>query len=68
MLIDPVLRPRIPHEIVMVIGGWSSGSVTNAIELYDPRANVWLNCNYCDESKWQLLFNYFYSITVTMSS
>jgi hypothetical protein len=28
-------RPRIPHEIILVCGGWSGGSPTSAVELYD---------------------------------
>jgi kelch-like protein 10 len=32
---NPIARPRIPHEILFVCGGWSGGSPTSAIELYD---------------------------------
>ena len=32
---NPIARPRIPHEIIFVCGGWSGGSPTSAIELYD---------------------------------
>lgn len=35
-------RPRIPHEIMFVIGGWSGGSPTNMIETYDTRADRWI--------------------------
>ncbi len=34
---NPIARPRIPHEILFVCGGWSGGSPTAAIELYDVR-------------------------------
>uniref|UniRef100_T1ISY7 BTB domain-containing protein n=1 Tax=Strigamia maritima TaxID=126957 RepID=T1ISY7_STRMM len=35
-------RPRVPHEIMFVIGGWSGGSPTNMIETYDTRADRWI--------------------------
>ncbi|XP_073968534.1 kelch-like protein 10 isoform X2 [Rhodnius prolixus] len=43
LLLDsaPTFLPRIPHEIVFAIGGWSNGSPTNRIETYDVRANCW---------------------------
>ena len=47
-LITPQLAiPRIPHEILFAIGGWSSGAPdgrgpTNAIESYDIRADRWV--------------------------
>ena len=36
-------RPRLPHEILFAVGGWSGGSPTNSIEAYDARANCWVN-------------------------
>ncbi|XP_022920023.1 kelch-like protein 10 isoform X2 [Onthophagus taurus] len=38
----PLLRPRIPYDILFAIGGWSAGSPTNFIETYDTRADRWL--------------------------
>lgn len=35
--------PRIPHEVMFAIGGWSGGNSTNAIESYDSRADRWIN-------------------------
>jgi hypothetical protein len=35
-------RPRIPHEILFAIGGWSGGNPTNFIETYDTRADRWI--------------------------
>ncbi|KAL3285261.1 hypothetical protein HHI36_019371 [Cryptolaemus montrouzieri] len=35
-------RPRIPYEILFAVGGWSAGSPTNFIEIYDIRADRWL--------------------------
>lgn len=34
--------PRVPHEMMFMVGGWSSGEERNAIEAYDPRAYRWL--------------------------
>lgn len=42
VLTPEVARPRIPHEILFAIGGWSGGSPTNAIESYDTRADRWI--------------------------
>lgn len=36
----PMCKPRIPHEILFVFGGWSGGP-TNEIEIYDVRADRW---------------------------
>ena len=36
-------RPRLPHELLFAVGGWSGGSPTNSIEAYDARANCWVN-------------------------
>jgi type 1 glutamine amidotransferase len=35
------VRPRIPHEILIVIGGWSNGDPTNSIEVYNDQINIW---------------------------
>jgi len=37
-----IARPRVPHEILFAIGGWSGGSPTNYIETYDTRADRWI--------------------------
>ncbi|CAK8672308.1 unnamed protein product [Clavelina lepadiformis] len=42
-LYNLLLRPRLPIEVLLAIGGWSGGSPTNAIEAYDPKAENWLN-------------------------
>jgi kelch-like protein 10 len=34
---DELSRPRVPHEILFAVGGWSFGSPTNFIETYDTR-------------------------------
>lgn len=40
---SPYIRPRLPHEILFAVGGWSGGSPTNCIETYDCRAEAWVN-------------------------
>lgn len=37
-----IARPRVPHEILFAIGGWSGNSVTNLIETYDTKADRWV--------------------------
>lgn len=37
-----IARPRVPHEILFAIGGWSENSVTNLIETYDTKADRWV--------------------------
>lgn len=41
-LAHPLARPRVPHEVMFVVGGWSGGSPTNIIETYDTRADRWI--------------------------
>ncbi len=47
-LTHPLARPRVPHEIMFVVGGWSGGSPTNVIETYDTRADRWVMCESTD--------------------
>ncbi|KAL3983944.1 claudin [Sarotherodon galilaeus] len=42
-LCHPLARPRLPHSILLAIGGWSGGDPTNDIEAYDYRADRWVN-------------------------
>uniref|UniRef100_A0A3Q4HFU4 Kelch like family member 10 n=1 Tax=Neolamprologus brichardi TaxID=32507 RepID=A0A3Q4HFU4_NEOBR len=44
-LCHPLARPRLPHSILLAIGGWSGGDPTNGIEAYDYRANrkIWVH-------------------------
>ncbi|RZC38384.1 kelch-like protein 10 [Asbolus verrucosus] len=37
-----IFRPRLCHDVLFAIGGWSTGSPTNFVETYDVRANRWL--------------------------
>ncbi|XP_021934201.1 kelch-like protein 10 [Zootermopsis nevadensis] len=34
--------PRIPHDILFVIGGWTAGTIADSIETYDTRADRWI--------------------------
>lgn len=43
-------RPRLPHEVLFVIGGWSGGNPTNRIETYDSRADRWINVEHVDNA------------------
>lgn len=36
------VRPRIPAEVIFVIGGWQDNMITTLIETYDVRTNMWL--------------------------
>ena len=42
-----VFEPRLPHEVLLAVGGWSgnqrTGSPTNTIEAYDSRTEKWVN-------------------------
>lgn len=49
LLSNPLLRPRVPHDILFAIGGWTAGSPTNFIETYDTRADRWLLSRDCDK-------------------
>ncbi|XP_030275694.1 kelch-like protein 10 [Sparus aurata] len=40
---DPVARPRLPHAVLLAIGGWSGADPTNCVEAYDIRADLWVN-------------------------
>merc|ERR1712178_467711 len=48
-LSHPLSRPRVPHEVMFVVGGWSGGSPTNVIETYDTRADRWVLTDSADK-------------------
>ncbi|XP_026843427.1 kelch-like protein 10 isoform X1 [Drosophila persimilis] len=41
----PLAMPRLPHEVIFAIGGWSGGTSKGCIETYDTRADRWVNIN-----------------------
>ena len=49
--IDPLShiqkQPRLPHEVLLAVGGWSGNrrtcSPTNSIEAYDSRTDKWVD-------------------------
>ncbi|XP_065304431.1 kelch-like protein 10 [Dermacentor albipictus] len=41
-------RPRIPHEVMFVIGGWMAGGPTTYIESYDTKADRWIKVETVD--------------------
>lgn len=43
-----IARPRVPHEVLFAIGGWSGGSPTNYVETYDTRADRWVKVEEVD--------------------
>ncbi|XP_071083469.1 kelch-like protein 10 [Haliotis cracherodii] len=38
---NPMLRPRVPHEVIFVLGGWCHDGVCGLFETYDDRADRW---------------------------
>jgi len=50
-LTNPIARPRVPFEVLFVVGGWSGGSPTNIIETYDTRADRWITIDNADRGK-----------------
>nr|XP_031847034.1 kelch-like protein 10 isoform X2 [Nomia melanderi] len=43
-----IARPRVPHEILFAISGWSGRTATNYIETYDTRADRWIKVEEVD--------------------
>ncbi|XP_075535018.1 kelch-like protein 10 [Dermacentor variabilis] len=41
-------RPRIPHDMMFVIGGWMSGGPTAFTESYDTKADRWIKVDIAD--------------------
>ena len=50
-LSHPLARPRVPHEVMFAVGGWSGGSPTNVIETYDTRADRWITIETTDKGE-----------------
>jgi len=46
VLTPEIARPRVPHEMLFAIGGWSEGNPTSFIETYDTRADRWIKVSF----------------------
>lgn len=40
--------PRVPHDVIFAIGGWTEGRPQSCVETYDTRADRWINIPYED--------------------
>lgn len=38
---NPMLRPRVPNDVIFVLGGWSRDGVCADMETYDTRVDKW---------------------------
>lgn len=38
-----IAMPRLPHDIIFAIGGWSCGQARAYVEVYDTRADRWIS-------------------------
>lgn len=50
MLTPALAIPRLPHEVIFAIGGWSEGAPQTVIESYDTRADRWFRVRHEDPS------------------
>lgn len=47
--VTPALAvPRLPHEVIFAIGGWSEGAPQAVVESYDTRADRWVRLEHED--------------------
>ncbi|XP_060082281.1 kelch-like protein 10 [Ylistrum balloti] len=46
---SPLAKPRIPHEVLFMVGGCRNGSMTNDVKSYDSRAEKWIDCRFLDK-------------------
>ncbi|XP_033727224.1 kelch-like protein 10 [Pecten maximus] len=46
---SPLAKPRIPHEVLFIVGGCHNGTMTNGVKSYDSRAEKWIDCRYLEE-------------------
>ncbi|KAH8009371.1 hypothetical protein HPB51_015694 [Rhipicephalus microplus] len=42
------VRPRIPREVVFIVGGWNAGGPTAVVETYDTKADRWIDADTTD--------------------
>lgn len=50
MMTPALAIPRLPHEVIFAIGGWSEGAPQTIIESYDTRADRWIRVHHEDPS------------------
>ncbi|CRL02759.1 CLUMA_CG015753, isoform A, partial [Clunio marinus] len=50
MKMPAIAVPRLPHEVIFAIGGWSEGAPQSVIETYDTRADRWVRIYHEDPS------------------
>uniref|UniRef100_A0AAG5CYB6 Kelch-like protein diablo n=1 Tax=Anopheles atroparvus TaxID=41427 RepID=A0AAG5CYB6_ANOAO len=43
-----IATPRLPHEVIFIIGGWGEGQSQSIIETYDSRADRWIKVPHDD--------------------
>ena len=43
----PMLRPRVPADVLFVLGGWSRDGVCSIMETYDDRIHRWFKVGLC---------------------
>lgn len=44
-----LLVPRLPYELLFVIGGWVNSTACNLLEIYDNRADRWIQMDQFDD-------------------
>ncbi|OWF51388.1 kelch-like protein 10 [Mizuhopecten yessoensis] len=47
---NPLARPRIPHDVMFAVGGWTNRSPICTVETYDTRADRWIICSKNDDT------------------
>lgn len=45
-----LLVPRLPYELLFVIGGWVDSSACNLLEIYDNRADRWIRLDQFEDT------------------
>lgn len=42
--------PRIPHTLLLAIGGWVNSTACDLLEVYDNRGDRWIRVDQCDNA------------------
>ncbi|CAB3359296.1 Hypothetical predicted protein [Cloeon dipterum] len=48
--IPVVVQPRLPHTVVLSVGGWVNGAPSNEMQLYDINADAWAEVSALESS------------------